>query len=134
MEARKKAEQESRARADNESKLRAQAEARAAAETEARIKAEDESRKLRREAPGTSIEWTGPRETMLPELAEGQIDVAIAPAGLRLPDGVSAEETRASEELCGNDRVREAPRKKPMRAASSRAPARRSRRTHAPCA
>jgi DNA-binding transcriptional LysR family regulator len=56
--------------------------------------------RLRREAPGTSIEWTGPRETMLPELADGQIDVAIAPAGLRLPDGVSAEDIGALTWRC----------------------------------
>ena len=42
----------------------------------------------RRRAPGVSIEWTGSRDTMLLELAEGQLDLAIAPAGLRLPQGL----------------------------------------------
>jgi DNA-binding transcriptional LysR family regulator len=42
----------------------------------------------RRRAPGVSIEWTGSRETMLLELAEGQLDLAIAPAGLHLPRGL----------------------------------------------
>src|SRR5258708_7511432 len=38
-------------------------------------------RDVRADAPGVSIEWTGPRETMLLEVADGQVDVAIAPAG-----------------------------------------------------
>jgi DNA-binding transcriptional LysR family regulator len=50
---------------------------------------------LRDEAPGVSVEWTGPRETMLLELADGQIDVAIVPAGLRLPQGVAGEDIGA---------------------------------------
>ena len=45
--------------------------------------------RLRREAPGVSVEWTGARDPMLLEIAEGQIDIAIAPAGLRLPEGVT---------------------------------------------
>src|SRR5215813_58290 len=47
--------------------------------------------RLRSEAPGASLEWTGARDPMLLEIAEGQLDVAIAPAGLRLPAGVTAE-------------------------------------------
>ena len=46
---------------------------------------------LRAEAPGVAVEWTAPREAMLLEIADGQLDVAIAPSGLRLPDGVAAE-------------------------------------------
>jgi len=46
---------------------------------------------LRAEAPGVAVEWTAPRESMLLEIADGQLDVAIAPAGLRLPAGVVAE-------------------------------------------
>src|SRR5262249_61036207 len=33
---------------------------------------------LRKEAPGVSIEWTGPRPSMLVEVAEGHLDSAIA--------------------------------------------------------
>lgn len=55
---------------------------------------------LRAEAPGVSIEWTGPRETMLLEVAEEQLDVAIAPAGLRLPAGVTAEDIGALRWQC----------------------------------
>jgi DNA-binding transcriptional LysR family regulator len=54
----------------------------------------------RRRAPGVSIEWTGARETMLLELAEGQLDLAIAPAGLRLPHGVAAESIGALRWRC----------------------------------
>ena len=54
----------------------------------------------RRRAPGVSIEWTGPRETMLLELAEGQLDLAIAPAGLRLPQGLAAESIGALQWRC----------------------------------
>jgi DNA-binding transcriptional LysR family regulator len=45
---------------------------------------------LRAEAPGAAIEWTGPRETMLLDVAEGLTDFAIAPAALPVPDGVVA--------------------------------------------
>jgi len=54
----------------------------------------------RRRAPGVSIEWTGPRETVLLELAEGQLDLAIAPAGLRLPTGLAAESIGALQWRC----------------------------------
>ncbi len=47
--------------------------------------------RLPSEAPGVSAEWTAPREPTLLDVAEGQIDVAIVPAGLRLPDGVASE-------------------------------------------
>jgi len=47
--------------------------------------------RLRTDAPGTSIEWTAPREPTLLDVAEGQIDVAIVPAELRLPEGVTSE-------------------------------------------
>lgn len=47
--------------------------------------------RVRSAAPGTSLEWTGARDPMLLEIAEGQLDVAIAPAGLRLPDGIATE-------------------------------------------
>jgi len=46
---------------------------------------------LRREAPGVSTEWTAPREPTLLDVAEGQIDVAIVPSGIRLPEGVAGE-------------------------------------------
>jgi len=47
--------------------------------------------RLRGEAPGVSTEWTAPREPTLLDVAEGQIDVAIVPAELRLPEGVASE-------------------------------------------
>jgi DNA-binding transcriptional LysR family regulator len=47
--------------------------------------------RLRSEAPGVSAEWTAPREPTLLDVAEGQIDVAIVPAELRLPGGVASE-------------------------------------------
>ena len=47
--------------------------------------------RVRSEAPGASIEWTGARDPMLLEIVEGQLDIAIAPAGLRQPEGVTAE-------------------------------------------
>ena len=42
----------------------------------------------------------GPRETMLLEVAEGQLDAAIAPAGLRLPAGIAAEPIGALRWRC----------------------------------
>jgi DNA-binding transcriptional LysR family regulator len=47
--------------------------------------------RLRSEAPGVSAEWTAPREPTLLDVAEGQIDVAIVPAELHLPEGVASE-------------------------------------------
>jgi DNA-binding transcriptional LysR family regulator len=47
--------------------------------------------RLRSEAPGVAAEWTAPREPTLLDVAEGQIDVAIVPAELRLPEGVASE-------------------------------------------
>ena len=56
--------------------------------------------RVRAEAPGVSVEWTGSRDPMLLQLAEGQIDVAIAPADLRLPDGVTGERIGALKWGC----------------------------------
>ena len=56
--------------------------------------------RLRADAPGVAIEWTAPRETMLLEVAEGQLDAAIAPAGLRLPTGIGAEPIGALRWRC----------------------------------
>jgi DNA-binding transcriptional LysR family regulator len=55
--------------------------------------------RLRVEAPGVSIEWSGLRNSMLLDLAEGQIDVAIAPTPPRLTqdivdDGIGALQWR----------------------------------------
>jgi DNA-binding transcriptional LysR family regulator len=47
--------------------------------------------RLRTDAPRVSVEWTAPREPTLLDVAEGQIDIAIVPAELRLPVGVSSE-------------------------------------------
>src|SRR5262249_9520795 len=46
---------------------------------------------LRAEAPGVSIEWAALRSSILLEVAEGQIDVAIAPAPTRPSEGVTAD-------------------------------------------
>jgi len=56
--------------------------------------------RLRNEAPRMSIEWTAPRESMLLEVAEGRLDAAIAPAGLRLPTGIAAEPIGALRWRC----------------------------------
>jgi DNA-binding transcriptional LysR family regulator len=56
--------------------------------------------RLRSEASGVSIEWTVPRESTLLDVAEGQIDVAIVPAQLRLPEGVSGEPVGALNWRC----------------------------------
>src|SRR5215470_4166206 len=47
--------------------------------------------RVRKEAPGVAIEWVGVRDPMPLQIAEGQIDVAIAPAQLRLPKGVTGQ-------------------------------------------
>ncbi len=56
--------------------------------------------RLRDEAPGVSVEWTGLRDPMLLEVAEGQIDIAIAPAQLRLPEGVTSQGIGALKWRC----------------------------------
>jgi DNA-binding transcriptional LysR family regulator len=47
--------------------------------------------KLRSDAPGVSVEWTAPREPTLLDVAERLIDIAIVPAELQWPQGVSGE-------------------------------------------
>ena len=51
--------------------------------------------RLRAEAPSVAIEWTAPREPTLLDVAEGQIDIAIVPAELRWPSGVTGESVGA---------------------------------------
>jgi LysR family transcriptional regulator, mexEF-oprN operon transcriptional activator len=46
---------------------------------------------LRTEAPDVAIEWTAPREPTLLDVAEGLLDIAILPAELRWPQGVTGE-------------------------------------------
>jgi DNA-binding transcriptional LysR family regulator len=46
---------------------------------------------LRTEAPLVALEWTAPRESTLLDVAEGLIDIAIVPAELRWPQGVTGE-------------------------------------------
>lgn len=46
---------------------------------------------VRSEAPGASVEWASWRDPVLLEVAEGHLDFAIVPAGLRLPEGVTAD-------------------------------------------
>src|SRR5690349_8511793 len=47
--------------------------------------------RLRTEAPQICLEWTAPREPTLLDVAEGAIDVAIVPAELHWPPGVTGE-------------------------------------------
>jgi DNA-binding transcriptional LysR family regulator len=47
--------------------------------------------RVRAQAPGACVEWVGARDPMLLQIAEGQLDFAIAPAGLRRPEGVTGE-------------------------------------------
>src|SRR5450432_2849837 len=56
--------------------------------------------RLRSDAPGVAIEWTAPREPTLLDVADGQVDIAIVPAQLRLPDGVSSEAIGALNWRC----------------------------------
>jgi DNA-binding transcriptional LysR family regulator len=56
--------------------------------------------RLRKEAPGVSVEWTAPREPTPLDAAEGQIDIAIVPAEIRLPDGATSEAIGALEWRC----------------------------------
>jgi DNA-binding transcriptional LysR family regulator len=56
--------------------------------------------RLRTEAPGVSIEWTTPREPTPPEVADGQVDLAIVPAEIRLPEGVTSEAVGALQWQC----------------------------------
>jgi DNA-binding transcriptional LysR family regulator len=56
--------------------------------------------RLRSDAPGVSVEWTAPREPTLLDVAEGQVDIAIVPAQLRLPEGVSSEAIGALQWRC----------------------------------
>jgi DNA-binding transcriptional LysR family regulator len=56
--------------------------------------------RLRDAAPGVSIEWCGIRDPMLLQIAEGQVDLAIAPAQVRLPDGVTSQAIGALSWRC----------------------------------
>jgi len=56
--------------------------------------------RLRKEAPGVSVEWTAPRQPTPLDVAEGQIDIAIVPAEIRLPDGATSEAIGALEWRC----------------------------------
>jgi DNA-binding transcriptional LysR family regulator len=56
--------------------------------------------RLRDEAPGVALEWTGLRDPMLLQLVDGQLDAAIAPAQLRLPDGITSEPVGARTWRC----------------------------------
>lgn len=46
---------------------------------------------IQAQAPGVSVDWAGPQNHMLLDLAEGQLDLAITPAHLKLPEGLDAE-------------------------------------------
>jgi len=56
--------------------------------------------RVAREAPGVAIEWTAPREPTLLDVAEGLIDVAVVPAELRWPPGVTGESVGALAWRC----------------------------------
>jgi len=44
-----------------------------------------------REAPGIILEWMGPRETALLDVADDRIDLAVAPSVLKPPEGIDGE-------------------------------------------
>ncbi len=45
--------------------------------------------RARAQAPKVGIEWVAPRDSVLLEVAEGPIDVALVPQALKRPDGVA---------------------------------------------
>jgi len=51
-------------------------------------------------APGVAIDWAAPSETMLLAVADGSIDLAILPAGIRLPEAVSTAPVGALRWRC----------------------------------
>src|SRR5215472_11423294 len=57
-------------------------------------------RRARSAAPGVSIDWTAPSDTMLLPIADGRLDLAILPAGIRLPEAVSAVPIGALQWRC----------------------------------
>ena len=67
--------------------------------------------RLQAEAPGVSIEWTAPREPTLLDVAEGEIDIAIVPAELRLPADVTSEAVGALEWRCFRRKACRSPRR-----------------------
>ena len=46
-------------------------------------------RRARKAAPRVAIDWSAPNEQMPIKVADGQLDLAILPSGIKLPDGVS---------------------------------------------
>jgi DNA-binding transcriptional LysR family regulator len=56
--------------------------------------------RLRFDAPGVSVEWTAPREPTLLDVADGQVDIALVPAQLRMPGGVNSEAIGALKWQC----------------------------------
>jgi DNA-binding transcriptional LysR family regulator len=57
-------------------------------------------KRVRSAAPRVAIDWAAPRETMLLAVADGSIDLAILPAGIRLPEAVSAASVGALQWRC----------------------------------
>ncbi|HEY8069363.1 MAG TPA: LysR substrate-binding domain-containing protein [Burkholderiales bacterium] len=55
---------------------------------------------VRKEAPGVVLEWVSPRQNMLLDVVEGQLDLAFGPAGLRLPEGIATESIGALRWCC----------------------------------
>ncbi len=60
--------------------------------------------RLRTEAPWVAVEWTAPREPTLLDVAEGLIDIAIVPAELRWPTGVTGEAVGAWDGAASGER------------------------------
>jgi len=54
----------------------------------------------RKQAPGVALEWLAHRESSLLDMLEGRIDLALAPAALRLPDGIASEPVGALRWAC----------------------------------
>lgn len=54
----------------------------------------------RKQAPGVALEWLAYREGALQDVAEGRLDFALAPAALRLPEGIDCEPIGALRWAC----------------------------------
>jgi DNA-binding transcriptional LysR family regulator len=55
---------------------------------------------VRKQAPGVVLEWVSPKENMPLDVSEGHFDLALAPASLRLPDGIATDPIGALRWCC----------------------------------
>ena len=56
--------------------------------------------RTRDQAPGVSLEWVAYRESAVFDLLEGRLDAGLAPAALRLPEGIASESIGALRWAC----------------------------------